>query len=211
MLTRFRACWILVAAGIIVGCSRNDPQDPPDKKSLPGAVFGLTAARLDPDNVQNTRAWAEKAVARLKELEAKGNRAAADAEVARLEKEMQGSLQDKKIRWSLVINGVRKDGEVDLEQFFGKDDGKVPDGKEAGKPRRKLYLRIYLDADGDEVRIGNEITRDQAVKGTRFTLKRQVIEANIRQRDTNWRSHNRWTDVVDVLDTFCVDIIVKRK
>jgi hypothetical protein len=124
---------------------------------------------------------------------------------------MRDALQDKNVGWSLVIDGVRKDGEVDLEQFFGTDDGKVSDGPEAGKRRRKLYLRIYLDADGDAVRVGDEIKEQQAVKGNRFTLQRQVIEVNIRQRDTNWRSHNRWTDVVDFLDTFCVDIIVKRK
>jgi hypothetical protein len=199
---------MLVAAGIILGCSRNDQ---PETKAPPGVVPVFAAAKLDPDNVENTRAWAEKAVARLKELEAKGNRGATDAEVAKLEKEMRDALQDKKIRWALVIDGVRQDGEVDLEQFFGKDDGKIPDGEEAGKRRRKLYFRIYLDGDGDEVRIGNEIDQQQAVKGNRFTLQRQVIEVNIRQRDTNWRSRNRWTDVVDVLDTFCVDIIVKRK
>ena len=97
MLTRSRICWILIAAGIIVGCSRNGQ---PDKKSPPPVAGpGFTAARLDPDNVENTRAWAEKAVARLKELEAKGDRKATDAEVARLEKEMRAALQDKKIRW----------------------------------------------------------------------------------------------------------------
>jgi hypothetical protein len=209
MQTRSRTCWILIAAGVIVGCSRNDQ---PDKKApSPVAGPGFTAAKLDPDNVENTRAWAEKAVARLKELEAKGDRKATDAEVARLEKEMRDALQDKKIRWALVIDGARKDGEVDLAQFFGNDDGKIPDGKEAGKKRRKLYMRVYLAADGDEVRIGDEIDAQQAMKGNTFTLERQVIETNIRQRDTNWRSRNLWTDVVDVLDTFCVDIIVKRK
>lgn len=206
MLIRCQAWWILVAA--IVGCSSNSQ---PEKKTPPVVGTGFTAARLDLNNVENTRAWAEKAVARLKELEAKGDRKATDAEVAKLEKEMRDALQDKKIRWALVIDGVRKDGEVDLAQFFGKDDGKVTEGAEVGKLRRKLYFRIYLDADGDEVRIGGEITKDQAVKGSRFPLARTVIETNIRQRDTNWSSRNRWTDVVDVLDTFCVDIIVKRK
>jgi hypothetical protein len=128
------------------------------------SVPGLTTARLDPNNVENTRAWAEKAVARLKELEAKGNRAATDAEVARLEKEMRDALLDKKVRWSLVISGVRNDGEVDLDQFFGKDDGKVPDGRDAGKRRRRLYMRIYLAEDGDEVRIGDEINQFQAAR-----------------------------------------------
>jgi len=208
MLTRSRACWLLAAAGIVLGCSRNDQ---PEKKAPPGAVPGFTAARLDPDNVENTRAWAEQAVARLKGLDAKGDRAATDAAVAKLEKELRDALQDKKVRWSLVIDGVRQDGEVDLEQFFGHDDSKVADGPEAGKRRRKLYLRIYLDAAGDEVRVGDEVKQEQAGKGNRFTLQRQVVEVGIRQRDTNWRSHNRWTDVVDVLDTFCVDLIVKRK
>jgi hypothetical protein len=209
MQTRSRTCWILLATGIVVGCSRNDQ---PDKKAPPPVTGpGFTAARLDPDSVENTRAWAEKAIARLKELEAKGDRKATDAEVAGLEKEMRAALQDKKIRWALVIDGARKDGEVDLAQFFGHDNGKIPDGKEAGKKRRKLYMRIYLDADRDEVRIGDEIDKEQAMKGNSFTLQRQVIETNIRQRDTNWRSRNLWTDVVDVLDTFCVDIIVKRK
>ncbi len=174
-------------------------------------VPGFAAARLDPDNIENTRAWAEKSVVRLKELEAKGNRAATDAEVAKLEQEMRDALQDKKIRWALVINGVRKDGEVDLEQFFGQDDGKVADGPDAGIRQRRLYLRVYLDAEGDAVRIGDEIKPNRANKGSRFTLQRTVIEANIRQRDKNWSSHNRWTDAVDRLDTFCVDIIVKRK
>jgi hypothetical protein len=207
--TRSRMWWVVVATGIIFGCSGNSDQ--PDKKVPPAPAPGFTVARLDPGNVENTRAWAEEAVAHLKELEAKGNRAATDAEVARLEKEMRDALQDKKLRWALVIDGVRQDGEVDLEQFFGKDDGKISDGKEAGKRRRRLTMRIYLDAGGDEVRIGDEITKEQAVKGSRFPLERQVIETNIRQRDTNWSSHNRWTGVVDVLDTFCVDIIVKRK
>jgi hypothetical protein len=175
------------------------------------SVPGLTTARLDPSNVENTRAWAEKAVARLKDLEAKGNRAATDAEVARLEKEMRDALLDKKVRWSLVISGVRNDGEVDLDQFFGKDDGKVPDGRDAGKRRRRLYMRIYLAEDGDEVRVGDEINQFQAAKGKSLTLQRRVIEVNIRQRDTNWSAYHQWTGVVDVLDTFCVDIIVKRR
>ena len=206
MLNRSRICWLFAAAGIVVGCSRNDQPD----KRVPPIIPGVAGARLDADNVENTRAWAEKAVARLKELEAKGA-AAADAEVARLEKEMSDALEGKTIRWALAIDGVRPDGEVDLEQFFGKDDGKVTEGNEAGKLRHKLYFRIYLDAEPDAVRIGGEITREKARKGKRFTLERQVIETNIRKRDTNWSSRNRWTDVVDVLDTFCIDVIVKRK
>jgi hypothetical protein len=174
-------------------------------------VPGFSAAKLDTGNVENTRAWAEKSVARLKELEAKGNRAATDAEVAKLEKEMRDALEGKQIRWSLVIEGVRDDGEVNLAQFFGKDDGRFKDGEDAGKKRRKLYMRIYLEGGGDEVRIGDEINRSQAAKGSRFTLQRKVIEVNIRQRDENWSSHNTWTDTVEVLDTFCVDIIVKRE
>src|SRR5262245_19989031 len=97
MLTRFRACWILIAAGIVAGCSGNDQGD---KKAPRGGFPGFVAARLDLDNVENMRAWAETAVARLKELEAKGNRAATDAEVAKLEKEMRDALQEKTIRWS---------------------------------------------------------------------------------------------------------------
>jgi hypothetical protein len=173
-------------------------------------VPGVTVARLDTNNFENTRAWAEKTVAKLKDLDAKGNRAATDAEVAKIEKEMRDAIVGKEIHWSMIIAGVRDDGEVDLEQFHGKDDGKVPEGPDAGKPRRKLYFRVYLEAEVDAVRVGNEITREQARKGSPFPLERKVIEANIRQRDSNWSSRNRYTNSVERLDTFCVDIIVQR-
>lgn len=206
MVCSTRTWCLLAVTGIFVGCSGGDDkgkQPPPDKP-------GFTIPRLELDNVENTRAWAEQAVTRLKALEANGDRSATDAEVAKIEKELHAALQDKEVRWSLVISGVRQDGEVDLEQFYGAGDGKVQGGGDAGKPRRKLYFRIYLDADGDEVRVGDEIGQPEASKGNRFTLRRKVIETNIRQRDTNWSSPNRWTGVVDVLDTFCMDVIVKR-
>jgi hypothetical protein len=163
----------------------------------------LSVAKLDPDNVQNTRAWAEKTVARLKEIEAKGDQAATDREVVKLEKEMQAALVGKKTRWALVVYGVKNGNEADLEQFFGNDDG-----FEGGRKRRKLYFRIYYAEDGDEVLVG-EFNPQQA-KGSRFTLQRTIIEANIRKRDTNWKMPNS-NNGVDVLDTFCVDIIVKRQ
>ncbi len=180
---------------------------------LPG-VPGLTGAKLDPNNIENTRQWAEKTVARLKDLEAKGNPAAVDAEATKAEKELKDALLNKNIGWPFVVLGVQDDGEVDLEQFFGKDDGRFPVGDDpirAGKRRRKLYLRIFLDQGGDEVRVGDEITRAQAVKGSKFTLSRKVIEVNIRQRDVGWLSTDRYSDAVDILDTFCVDIIVARR
>ena len=144
-------------------------------------------------------------------MDAKGKRAATDTEVAKIEKEMRDALVGKKIRWSLAIAGVRDDGEVDLEQFYGNEDGKVAEGPDAGKRRRKLYLRVYLEAERDAVRVDDEIPRAKASKGSRFTLERKVIEVNIRQRDANWSSPDRYTNTVDVLDTFCVDIIVQRQ
>src|SRR5882724_7945217 len=59
-------------------------------------VPGLTAANLDANNLENTRAWAEKTAAKLKAIDAKGNRAATDTEVAKIEKEMRDALVGKK-------------------------------------------------------------------------------------------------------------------
>jgi hypothetical protein len=176
-----------------------------------GGVPGFTVAKVDADNVENTRAWAEKTVARLKEIDAKGNKAATDAEVAKAEKELKDALLNKKVRWSLAINGIQDDREVVLEQFFGKDIGKVKTDFEAEKPRRKLYMRVYVEEDADGVFLDTDIPRSEARKKNRYTLIRKVIEVNIRQHDENWISPDRWNNCVDILDTFCVDIILKRE
>src|ERR1043166_2722235 len=112
---------------------------------VPG-LSGPAVARLDANNLENTRAWAEKTVAKLKDIDGKGNRAITDAEVAKVEKEMRDAMVGKKIRWSMIIAGVREEGEVDFAQFHGNDDGKIANGPDAGKPRRKLYLRLYFEA-----------------------------------------------------------------
>jgi len=63
---------------------------------------------------------------------------------------------------------------------FGKDDREVPDGQRAGKRRRKLYFRIYLDADGDEVRIGEEIKQDEVTKGVHTITGPRWLISSIR-------------------------------
>ena len=177
-------------------------------------VPGFTTARIDPNNIQNTRAWAEATVKRLKELDAKGDQVAVQAEMLKAEDALRAALLNKKVHWAFEVNGV-EDNKVDVETFFGIRAGNAPppdDPQLKGKPVQKLYLRVFFHEREDGLLVGRDFSPEQAKalrKGTTQTLDRTVTTVEVRGHD-GWFSRNPWTDSVDVQDAFCVDIILTR-
>jgi len=72
----------------------------------------FTVERIDPDNLENTRAWAESTVKRLKEVESKGNDAATKEEMRKVEQKLKDSLLKKRVRWTFSVYGIEKLGRV---------------------------------------------------------------------------------------------------
>jgi hypothetical protein len=180
-----------------------------------GAAPSFTAAKIDPNNLGNTRAWSANTVKRLKEVEAKGNDAATKAEIKKVEQSLKDGLLNKKVHWAFSVNGMQHDAEVDVEQFFGTDDGRAPPpaGPQFnGKPFRKLYFRVFFGKEGDGIMVDTDVSRAQAKllrKGSMQAIDRRVIEVRIDHND-KWVGTNPWDDRIDVLDTFCITIVVAR-
>jgi hypothetical protein len=178
-------------------------------------LLGGGGAVLDPNNVENTRAWAAEAVSRLKEAEASKNEAKTSAELVRVEKELKDGLLGKQVRWTFPVEAV-DEGEVKLETFFGTSAGEFrgDDPKLKGRPLRRLYLRVYFDAEKDGVKVGDEVTPQEASrlrKGSFQTVTRTVIEATVTKKQDQWVSTSAYSDVVDVLEPFCVTIVLARR
>jgi hypothetical protein len=171
-----------------------------------GPSLGLPGrAALDPNDVANTGAWAKDAVGRLK---------AGKADAAGVEKEAKDSLLGKKVRWSFPVEAV-DEGEVKIDTFFGDAAGKYEgaDPKLKGKPLRRVYLRVYFEADKDNVKVGDEVSKLEAArlnKGDRLAVVRTVTKVEVR-KDDPWFSQSPYTGVVDVLEPFCIDVTVERK
>jgi hypothetical protein len=163
-------------------------------------------AVIDPDSVENTAAWASAAVSRLK----------AGGDAARVEKELKDALLGKQVRWTFPVEAV-DEGEVKLDTFSGTPDGtfKGDDPKYNGRPQRRLYFRVYLGDESDAVKVGGEVTQAQGAglrKGSPWTLARTVTEATVTRRgEDNWMSASAYSDVIDVLEPFCVTLVVVRK
>jgi hypothetical protein len=178
-------------------------------KSSAGDGPGFSRAAIDADNVENTRAWAADTVKRLKES---SNSA---TEVSRVEKELKDALLGKKVRWTFPVEAV-DEGEVKLDTFFGAagEPFRGDDPKLKGKPTRRVYLRVYLAADKDNVKVGDEATEVQAKllqKGSKWTVSRTVTEVSVEKGDDPWFFASAYSGVVDVLDAYCITIVLERK
>jgi hypothetical protein len=202
--------WIVLGSMLLVGCFG---------VCLIAGVFiwwktsavdavGFSRAAIDTDNVDNTRAWVADAVKRLKES---GHAA---TQVSRIDKELNAALLGKKVRWTFPVEAV-DEGEVKLDSFFG--DGGEPfrgdDPRLKGKPTRRVYFRVYLKEDKDNVKVGDEITAAQANllrKGSKWTVARTVTEVSVEKGD-EWFYKSAYSDVVDVLDAYCITIVLERK
>jgi hypothetical protein len=200
--------WIVLGSALGVGCLaiclsagvfvwwRSSAADGP----------GFSRAALDTENVENTRAWVADAVKRLKESDGRG------ADV--VEKELKDALLSKKVRWTFPVEAV-DEGELKLDTFFGTPGEPFggDDLKLKGKPTRRVYLRVYLEADKDNVKVGDEVTAVQARllgKGSKWTVSRTVTEVSV-EKGGPWFSASAYTDVVDVLDAYCVTLVLERK
>jgi hypothetical protein len=206
----FPTFWVLVALGavvLLVGLgigiyilSRGS--------ELP-AVSGAARAVIDPNDAENTAAWAAAAVGRIKDAGDK-----ADAEAARVEKELKDALLGKQVRWTFPGEAV-DDGEVKLDSFFGTAAGKYAgdDPQLRGKPLRQLHLRVFF-ADGDSaVQVGKDVSALEAAglrQGSKCAVVRTVTEITVDRHDP-WVSASPYTGVVDVMEPYCVTIIVARK
>jgi hypothetical protein len=183
-------------------------------KKGPGPSPGLPGsgrAGLDPNSVENTSAWAEDAVRRMKEAEARGG---ADAEVARVEKQVTDGLVGKQVRWAFPVEAV-DEGEVEIDTFFGNPAGKYEgaDPQLKGKPLRRVYFRVYFEDEKDDVKVGDEVSELEAArlkKGDRQAVVRTVTKAEVRRHDP-WFMQSGYTGVVDTLEPFCIDVTVRRK
>ncbi len=179
-------------------------------KGLP-AMPGSGGAALDPDDVDRTRAWAEDAVRRL----GAADKGAAQAEAARVERDLKEGLLGKRVRWSFPVEAV-DEGEVKLDTFFGARAGPFggDDQRLRGKPTRRLYLRVYFDGDADVVRVGGEVSTADAArlkKGDKITVARTVTEVTLTAHDDRWVSTSSYGDTVDVLEPYCVTVVLVRK
>jgi hypothetical protein len=182
----------------LAGCGSSKSTDP--GKNGPGR------AAPDPGSVENTRAWAADAVERLR------SRSTTPEEV---EQELKDALVGKQARWTFPVVTV-EDGEVKVDSFFG-PPGEPFKGEGAelnGRPTRRLYLRIYFDAEKDGIMVGRDITNEEArrvQKGDRQAVTRTVIEASVTKSDGTWVSASKYSQVLDVLDAYCITIVVARK
>jgi hypothetical protein len=204
-----------VAVGLYFATKRggNDPAGdaPGGPVARPPEAPGRAA--LDPESVDNTRAWAAEAVKRLKAAEA-GGPAAAKSEVARTEKDLRERLLGKRVRWAFAVQAV-DEGELKLETFFGTDAGSFQgdDPKLKGRPMRRLYFRVYLNADEDNVKVGDEVKAAEAQRlrnGGQFTVNRTVTEVTVDVHD-KWFMPDGYSNVVDVLEPYCVTVVLSRK
>ena len=172
------------------------------------ASVGLSGlATLEPNDVESTRAWAKDAMKRLKDTDGK------DAE--RVEKKLKAALLGKQVRWSFPVVAV-DEGEVKLDSFFGTKAGafRSDDLKLNGKPTRRLYLRVFFEAEKDAVKVGDEVAQEEAGrlrKGDKVTIVRTVSEVTLTRRDDKWVSTSAYSDVIDVLEPYCVTVVVVRK
>jgi hypothetical protein len=176
---------------------------------------GLGLAVLDQDNVANTRSWAADQVKRLKDVAARKNDAALKDEISRVENELKSSLLGKKVRWAFPVAAV-VDGEVKLDTFFGIEAGRFPgdDPGLGGRPMRRLYFRAYFDGDNDVVHVGNDVSADEARrlrKGNTLTIVRTVTEVMLTQHDEKWVSTSAYSKVVDVMEPYCITVVLSRK
>src|SRR6266545_2244966 len=168
---------------------------------------------LDPGSVEHTRAWAAELVKRLKEVEDRKNDAATKTEIARVEKEIKDTLLGKQVRWTFSVLAV-DEGELKMESFFGMDAGwfSGDDPKLVGRPMRRLYFRVYFADDEAVVKVGDEVTAAEASRlrnGGTFTVVRTVTEAMLSRHD-KWVSASAYSDVVDVLEPYCVTVVLSR-
>jgi hypothetical protein len=182
--------------------------------SISSDLPGPGRASLDVNNVEYTRAWVAEAVKRLKDAESGKNDAKTNSEIARVEKELKGSLLGKQVRWTFPVEAV-DEGDVKLDSFFGTSAGEFrgDDPKLKGKPLRRVYLRVYFAADKDAVKVGDEVTSEEATrlqKGSKWTIIRTVTEVSLTIHDP-WFSPSAYTDVVDALEPFSVTIELSRK
>lgn len=197
--------------GVIALVIANRASDP----SGGGIVPSFTVERPDPDNLENTRAWAESTVKRLKEVEAKDNEAATKEEMRKVEQQLKDTLLNKRVRWTFAFLGIHPGGhEICVEQFFGPDGGpfRGDDPRFAGKSTRKLYFRVYFNDESDGVFIGTDVSREKAQRmlpGDKQVVTARVVEVMLRRHD-NWLMPNKWTNGVDVLDDFCITLVIKR-
>lgn len=202
----------LAALGLCIGAYflLREPGKTPSP-DLPGSG----RAALDPNDVESTRAWAAEAVKSLKAAESAKNGARTDAEIARVEKELKDALLGKQVRWAFPVAAV-DGGEVKLDSFFGTKAGQFrsDDPKLNGKPMRRLHFRVFFEAEKDAVMVGDEVTQAQAgqlKKGSKVTVARTVTEITLTKHDDKWVSSSSYSDVVDVLEPYCVTVVVERK
>src|SRR6476659_93181 len=144
------------------------------KSSVPSLALPGRAA-LDPNDVENTSAWAKDAVERLK---------AGKADAAGVEKEVRDALLGKQVRWSFPVEAV-DEGEVKVDTFFGNPAGKYEGADPAlkGKPLRRVYLRVYFEYDKDNVKGGEEVSKLEAARlnrGDRHAVTRTVTRVEVR-------------------------------
>jgi hypothetical protein len=183
--------------------------------SAGGLLPSITIERPDPDNLENTRAWAASTVKRLKEIESKGDDAATKKEIGKVEQKLKDAFLGKKVRWSFPFIGLHKNGkEVNVDTFFGPDGGpfRGDDPRWAGKTTRKLYFRVFFGNENDGVLIGRDISREQANrlrKGDPLAVKEKVTEVLLQHHDKWWLPNNP-SGGVDVLDDFCITLTLER-
>ena len=191
----------------LLGCGSSKPTDPgKNDGQKPGGGDAPGRAAIDPNSIENTRAWSAAAVERL------GSGATTPE---RVEKELKDGLVGRQVKWAFPVEAV-DEGEVKVDSFFGTDGGPFKgEGAEfKGRPTRKLYLRVYFDAEKDGILVGRDVTNEEAArlhKGGKQAVTRTVVEATVTKSDGTWVCPSKYSKVLDVLDAYCVTIVVARK